>query len=137
MKRNAHLIRAKKGVKFDNKRAEWCNYLNIEEMYEEIYQNLCIAGHACEHPELLWRDKNGNVVESKENAFGLKSKYELINPDWLIFVNKCSSNTLQAKDGQVRGRFTFALLMDGLNNGLQLKTPILLFWDLPLLMGRQ
>jgi hypothetical protein len=65
MKWNAHLIRAKKGVKFDNKRAEWCNYLNIEEMYEEIYQNPCIAGHACEHPEPLWRGKNGNVVEPK------------------------------------------------------------------------
>ena len=46
MKRNAHLIRSKKGVKFDNKRAEWCNYLNIKEMYDEIYNNLCLAGHA-------------------------------------------------------------------------------------------
>jgi hypothetical protein len=41
------------------------------------------------------------------------------------------------KMDKLGGRFTFALLMDSLNNGLQLKTPILLFWDLPLLMGRQ
>jgi hypothetical protein len=34
MRRNRHLIRAKKAVKFDNKRAQWCNYLNMSEMYE-------------------------------------------------------------------------------------------------------
>jgi hypothetical protein len=38
MTRNSHLIRAKKAVKFDNKRAQWCNYLNMYEMYEEIYK---------------------------------------------------------------------------------------------------
>jgi hypothetical protein len=113
------------------------NYLNIEEIYEEIYQNLCIAGHACEHPKPLWRDKNGNAVESKENAFGLKSKYELINPDWLIFVDECGSIPCRQRMDKPGGRFTFALLIDGLNNGLQLKTPISLFCDLPLLMGRQ
>jgi hypothetical protein len=72
MKQNTHLIRSKKGVKFDIKRAEWCNYLNIEEMYDEIYQNLCKAGLAFEHPEPVWREENGNVVESKEKTFGLK-----------------------------------------------------------------
>jgi hypothetical protein len=36
--RSRHLIRAKKAVKFENKRADWCNYLNIEEMYQEIYK---------------------------------------------------------------------------------------------------
>jgi hypothetical protein len=70
LRRNGHLIRSKKAVKFDNKRAEWCYYLNIQEMYEEIYKNLFTAGIACEHPEPLWRDENGNVVESEENAFG-------------------------------------------------------------------
>jgi len=104
MKRNAHLIRSKKGVKFDNKRAEWCNYLNIKEMYDEIYNNLCLAGHAVEHPEPVWRDESGTIVESEEKAFGVKSKYELINPDWVLFVDECGSNTSQAKDGQVGGQ---------------------------------
>jgi hypothetical protein len=61
LKRNSHLIRAQKTVNFDCKRADWCNYLNMEEMYQEIYRNLCSAGIACEHPEELWRDKNGEV----------------------------------------------------------------------------
>ena len=29
LKQNKNLIRTKKAVKFDNKRAEWCNYLNM------------------------------------------------------------------------------------------------------------
>ena len=103
MRRNEHLIRTKKAFKFDNKRAEWCTYDNIQEMYDEIYQNLYIAGLACKHPEPLWRDENGEVVE-EHKAYGLASHYELIHPDWLLFVDECGSNTSQTKDGQVSGQ---------------------------------
>jgi hypothetical protein len=69
LRRNNHLIR-QKGVKFENKRAQWYNYLNMDEMYQEIYQNLCSAGIACKHPEALWKNKNGDVVEVQKQAFG-------------------------------------------------------------------
>jgi hypothetical protein len=59
LKRKRHFIRAKKAVKFENKRSEWCNYLNMEKMYNKVYRILCSAGIACEHPEPVWRDKNG------------------------------------------------------------------------------
>jgi hypothetical protein len=42
----------------------------MQEMYQEIYKNLCSAGIACELPEARWRDKNGEVVETEEQAFG-------------------------------------------------------------------
>ncbi len=71
----------------------------MDEMYQEIYQNLCSAEITCKHPEALWRDKNGEVVEIQEQAFGCKSEFELIHSDHLIFVYKDSSKTLQAKDG--------------------------------------
>jgi hypothetical protein len=35
----------------------------MEEMYQEIYQNLCCAGIACKHSEAVWRNKDGEVVE--------------------------------------------------------------------------
>jgi len=41
----------------------------MEETYQEIYKNLCSTGIACEHPEAQ-RDKNGEVVETEEEAFG-------------------------------------------------------------------
>jgi hypothetical protein len=106
------LIRAKKTVKFDSKRADWCNYLNMQEMYQEIYKNLCSAGIACEHPEAQWRDKNGEIVETEEQAFGCKSQYELIHQGHLIFVDEVGNNTSQAKDGQVGGQ-TYLCSKDG------------------------
>jgi len=112
LRRNSHLIRQKKAVKFENKRAQWCNYLNMEEMYQEIYQNLCSARIACKHSEAVWRNKDGEVVEQQEQAFGCKSEYELIHPDHLIFVDEVGSNTSQAKDGQVGGQ-TYLCSVDG------------------------
>jgi hypothetical protein len=113
LKRNNHLIRAKKKtVNFDSKRADWYNYLNMQEMYQEIYKSLCSAGIACEHPEAQWRDKNGEVVETEEQAFGCKSQYELIHLGHLIFVDEVGNNTSQAKDGQVGGQ-TYLCSKDG------------------------
>ena len=40
LNRNKHLIKAKRAVKFDTKRAEWCTYQNLEEMYNEVYSVL-------------------------------------------------------------------------------------------------
>jgi hypothetical protein len=73
----------------------------MEEMYHEIYKNLCSTGIACKHPEGQWRDKNGDVVETEEEVFGFKTRYELIHPDHFIFVGEVGNNTSQAKDGQV------------------------------------
>jgi len=104
--------KSQKTVKFDSKREDWCNYLNMEEMYQEIYKNLCSSGIACKHPEAQWRDKNGDVVETEEEAFGCKTRYELIHLDHFIFVNKVGNNTSQAKDGQVGGK-TYLCSKDG------------------------
>jgi hypothetical protein len=84
----------------------------MDEMYQELYQNLCSAGIACKHPEALWIDKNGEVVEVQEQAFVCKSEFELIHPDHLIFIDEVGSNTLQAKDGQVGGQ-TYLCSVDG------------------------
>ena len=51
-------------------------------MYDEIYKDFCNGGIAVEHPEAMWRNEKGEVVELEEQAFGLKSSYELIHPDW-------------------------------------------------------
>jgi hypothetical protein len=56
LKRNKHLIASKKAVKFDTKRAEWCTYLNMQEMYEEVYTALVSAELAVKHETSYWRD---------------------------------------------------------------------------------
>ncbi len=72
-----HLIIAKKSVKFDSKRADWCNYLNMEEMYQESKGS---TGLACEH---------------QEARFACKTKFGLIQPDRLIFVDEVGNDTSQ------------------------------------------
>jgi hypothetical protein len=103
MKRNGHLIAAKKAVKFDTKRSEWCSYSNMEEMYNEVYSSLVTAGLAVKHDEPVWRNAAGDVV-AEEEALGQKSAYELIHPEMLVFVDEVGSNTSQTKDGHVGGQ---------------------------------
>lgn len=62
-----------------------------------IHQNLCISGRACEHPEHVWRDDNGKIVESKEKVF--ESEYICAHKPG--FSVECESNRSQTKDDQV------------------------------------
>jgi hypothetical protein len=55
---------------------------------QEIYKDFCSAGVACEHPELLWLNENGEIAEKEEEAFVCKSKFELIHPEWVLFVDE-------------------------------------------------
>ncbi len=111
MKRNKYLIAAKKAVKFDTKRAEWCTYSNLEEMYTKIYSHLVTAGLAVKHDEAVWRNEAGKVVLCEQDACGMKSCFELIHPEWLVFVDEVESNTSHAKDGAV-GRQTYLCTKD-------------------------
>jgi hypothetical protein len=63
--------KSKKAFKFDVKRAEWCMYSNMFEMYNKIYKDFCSAGVACEHPEHVWRNENGDIVEKERGIWML------------------------------------------------------------------
>ena len=43
MKRNGLNVKAKKGVKFDSKRADWCTYQNFEAMYADIHKEMVMG----------------------------------------------------------------------------------------------
>jgi hypothetical protein len=112
MKQNGHLVRAKKAVKFDTKRSEWCSYANMEEMYNKEHNSLVTAGLAVKHDEPVWRSAASNIVP-EEIMFGCKSTFELIHPEWLVFVNEVGSNTSQTKDGNIGGQ-TYLCTKEGL-----------------------
>jgi hypothetical protein len=112
LQRNKQLIRAKRAVKFDTKRAEWCTYQNIQEMYDEVYSHLVSTGLAIKHDKPVWRNEAGEVVSCEIDAFGMKSAYELIHPEWLVFVDEVGSNTSQSKDGAIGGQ-TYLCTKDG------------------------
>ena len=103
MKRNKDLVTAKHGVKFESKRADWCTYNNFEAMYEQVYKEMVAGGIAVEFPNKEWLNKEGVVVLEEKDALGLQTKYNLIRPDRLLFVDEVGSNTSQTKDGNVGG----------------------------------
>jgi hypothetical protein len=104
MKRNGHLIKAKKGVKFDAKRADWCTHRNFEEMYAEIYQKMVEKGIATKMEQEMAVDREGNIVDDESSdRFGRKTSYKLDRPDKLVFVDEVGSNTNQEKDGNKGG----------------------------------
>ncbi len=110
MKRNGHRVKAKKGVKFDSKRADWCTYLNFQAMYDDVYNKMYLNGIARKLDNIVKLNKDGEIVEHAREAFGLQTKYDLIRPDRLIFVDKVGSNTSPLKDGNVGVSFFFAVL---------------------------
>jgi hypothetical protein len=73
MKRNKHLFSSKRAVRFDTKRAEWCTYQNLKEMYDEVYTSLVSSGLAVKHDEALLRNASGEVVSCEKDAAGLES----------------------------------------------------------------
>lgn len=72
-------------------------------MYNEIYKKLCSTVIAYEHPGPVWRDKNGEGVESEEQAFRCKSEFELIHAAHLIFVDEVGSNKYYNVKGLWKG----------------------------------
>ena len=90
MKRNKDLVTAKRGDKFESKRADWCTYNNFEAMYEQVYKEMVAEGIAVEFPNKEWLNKEG--VEEKD-ALGLLTKNNLICLDRLLFVDEVGSNT--------------------------------------------
>ena len=80
MKRNVHKVKAKKGLKFDCKRADWCTYPNFELMYNETYSQGNGKGRNCRrvNEEEVWLvNKEGHIVATEEESFGMKTKYML------------------------------------------------------------
>lgn len=104
MRRNGHIIRSKKAVKFECKRAEWCTYENFLTMYQEVYEEMVTGGIAVKLDDKVWLSMNGETVDKDDtSAFGLPTSYKIIRPDKMLFVDEVGSNTSQTKDGNVGG----------------------------------
>jgi hypothetical protein len=62
MKRSSDLVKAKEGVKFDSKRADWCTYQNFQLMYQEVYKEMDSTGIALKLDMEVFLDKSGSIV---------------------------------------------------------------------------
>jgi hypothetical protein len=90
-------------------------------MYDGIYKEMTRGEIASNLSTAVYLDKQGKIVKTKEEAFGLPTKYLMSRPDKLVFVDKVGSNTSTTKHTSNIG--VEKLLMQG--NG----THILQFLD--------
>jgi len=56
----------------------------MKEIYTVVYFHLAESGLAVKHSEPVLRNAEGEIVE-EEQAIGLKSEYELIHPELVVF----------------------------------------------------
>lgn len=110
LERNKDKIRRGKGKVKDIKRHTWCTYAHFEEMYDCIYDRMVHAKVAVKLDDYVCYDKNGDEIneENPGTVFGRPTKYKITNPERILFVDECGSNTNQKSDGQVGGqKFVF------------------------------
>ena len=104
MRRNGHIVKSKRAVKFDYKRADWCTYANFLMMYREVYKEMVKGGIAVRLDDKVYMTKEGEAVEENDaNRLGLATRFNVVRPDRLLFVDEVGSNTSQTKDGNVGG----------------------------------
>jgi hypothetical protein len=72
---NDDIISAKKAVRFESKRDDWCRLGNFEDMYDDVYERLWESGIAENLDEPAWRHKDNNIVETPTEAHGRKTQY--------------------------------------------------------------
>jgi hypothetical protein len=81
------LLTTKGTVIKDIKRRTWVTRENFENMYEKIYATIVEAGVAEE------------LTEPIQYKDGLPTKYRLIHPEYVLFVDETGCNTNQLNDG--------------------------------------
>jgi hypothetical protein len=94
-RRNAAIISAKKAVRFDSKRDDWCRLDNVEDMYDDVYEKLWEAGIAENLDEDVWRDKDNSIVVTQAEAYGRKTQYSLLHPEYVVMVDEVGEHISQ------------------------------------------
>ncbi len=104
MERHEQEICTKRTEKYAGNRTDWSTYTNFKQMYDKCYSQMLLGGLAKPLPEPVYMDKRGKVVE-KDNpsAYGLPVTQELIDPDWVLFMDEMGINTNQKDDGHNGG----------------------------------
>jgi hypothetical protein len=133
--KQAASIKKKGALKIrDIKRRTWCTDSIFTEMYEAVYAAMVEAGVARYSEEEKMLDINGNEVNDKAKMAGRPTRYELIHPEMVLFVDETGANTNQTTDKRV-GRQTSILPADGSSMGTIGSSTDMHFTVLPFISG--
>lgn len=73
-------------------------------MYDCIKDALITCSLAERFNEPVWMNKDGNVVEKQEDAFGQKCTIRITHPEYCLVGDEVGGNTSQQGDGHVGGK---------------------------------
>eukprot|EP00978_Attheya_sp_CCMP212_P006142 scaffold13838_cov51-Attheya_sp.AAC.1 len=103
MNRNKHRLVSKKSQKYALDRKDWSTYNNINQMYDDIYDEMTEAGVAVELETPKWVDRDRKEAEQSKTE-GRKITHELIHPSYVqIMADEVGGDTSQKGDGHVGG----------------------------------
>ncbi len=102
MNRDQDRLTRKKALIRDVRRETWVMYDNFKLMYDCIYDQMVCAGIATKHPEKVFRNRGGQILDEEE-VFGLATEYVLTHPHMIVYANKTGSNTNQKMMGITTG----------------------------------
>jgi hypothetical protein len=73
-------------------------------MYDEVYECMVEAGVVEKLDHKVMMDRNGNVVDSKDQCYGRPTRYRVTKPEYILVVDETGSITNQKDDGLIGGQ---------------------------------
>jgi hypothetical protein len=93
-----HELGSGNAINQDQRRQDWTTWEWVDDMYDHVYALFLETGHAVMLDEPEWQDANGERVDSKAEALGLKVTMQLKYPERVLVVDECGDNTNMKKD---------------------------------------
>jgi hypothetical protein len=134
MERYVSEIKRGAGKIRDIKRYTWCTESVFTNMYNAVYDVMVRAGVATVSEEEKMFDSKGDVVFDMTLQYGRPTKYELIHPEMVVFVDETGANTNQVDDKRYGGH-KYILPTDGSSTGTLGSTTDMHFTVLPFISG--
>ena len=73
-------------------------------MYKEVYEAMVQISVVIKLDNEVMVNRDGKVVQSEVLAFGRKTKYLLLHPELVLFIDEVGDNTSQKNDRNVGGQ---------------------------------
>ena len=104
VKRHQLVLESAKAHSQDMHRQNWSVCGNFKFMCEHICGQLVEMGIAKKRDTPLFVDREGSVVDTEEESFGMPVECDLLHPELFLHLDETGCNTNMKKDGQAGGR---------------------------------
>ena len=79
------------------------NIYDFFAMYNQFAEEMEYEKIAIPFDQPQWMDREGNILEQEELAFGCKVTHNILRPDMILVMDEVGSDTSQKGDGSIGG----------------------------------